>query len=290
MRTIYFLIFFVMLFLLGACSDKKTGDATLPNTIKEQIQKLSHTLTEAERNDDLKTFLAYYDENAISMPEYQPTLQGKKEIEAFYKEIFGRQNIKTFQRIAGEIINLDSTIIEIGTFKKEYTNSNTDTLLTQNGKYWNIWDVQPDGSFKLKGEAFGFFHPVKNPEALIVKFQHTPSGSADISIDKEIPFELKAYNALMEKGVRNRDGILRSDFFTNDASFMPFADSTRTGMDKLKPYLIAYNSAPVTIDSISVYTYHHENFDDYVLEYANFRVQFTVPDFSGRMQGKGIRI
>ncbi len=79
-------------------------------------------------------------------------------------------------------------------------------------------------------------------------------------------------------------------FFTNDASFMPFANSTVTGIDNLKPYLVAYNSGEVTIDSISVYTYHYENFDDYLLEYPKFRVKFTTPQTSGSMQGKGIRI
>lgn len=157
MKTNYIFTFCIALFLLGSCSKEKTRDTATPNSVNQQLQSLSEIVTEAEKNDDLKTFLAYYDENAISMPEYQPTLQGIKEIEAFYKEIFKRQEIKTFQRVIDEIIPLDSTIIEIGTFTKEYIVSNVDTLLTQNGKYWNIWDVQPDGNFKLKGEAFGFF-------------------------------------------------------------------------------------------------------------------------------------
>lgn len=95
----------------------------------------------------------------------------------------------------------------------------------------------------------------------------------------------------MEKGVRNRDGILRSEFITHDAKFMPFAEPTVTGIDEIKPYLIAYSSrGEVTIDSISVYTYHYEYLNDYLLEYPKYKVKWSAPPSSGRTVGKGIRI
>jgi ketosteroid isomerase-like protein len=289
MKMNYAPLIYALLFLLISCAKEKSSDPVRSDNIRQRLQTLSEIRTAAEKKDDLKNYLSYYNENAISMPEYQMILQGSNQIETFYETIFQRQNIKTLQRKVDEIIDLGKTIIEIGTFKKEYTHPENDTLITQNGKYWNVWDVKPDGSLKLKGEAFGFFHPVKYPEMLVVK--NTPPEVSDISLNEETPFELKAYNALMEKGVRNRDGVLRSEIFTTDGSFMPFADSTVTGMAKIKPYLIAYSSyGKVTIDSISCYTYHSEYFDDHVLEYAKFRVKWTVPGFSGRTQGKGIRI
>ena len=289
LNSIFILCF--VFFLLGSCSDEKTVDTTLPNDVEQKLQKLSEILTTSEKNDDLESFLACYDKNVISMPEYQLTLDGINEIAIFYKEIFQRQKIKTFQRTASEIINLGKTIIEIGTFKKEYTGSNKDTILTQNGKYWNIWHVQQDGSFKLKGEAFGFFHPVANPEALTVDLKEIQPDESAITSHQKIPFELKAYNALMEKGVRNRDGILRSEIFMSDGSFMPFADSTVTGMEEIKSYLIAYsNMGEVTIDSISVYTYQYEYLEEYILEYPMFRVKWSTPQHSERTEGKGIRI
>jgi ketosteroid isomerase-like protein len=157
MKTKCIFILSCTLFFASAFSQKITGFATLSNAVREQLQILSDLRTQSEKNDDLETFLASYDENAISMPEYQPTLTGITEITAFYKEIFQRQKIKTFERKAEEFIALDSTIIEIGTFQKEYTELNSDTLITQSGKYWSIWKTNPDGSFKLKGDVFGFF-------------------------------------------------------------------------------------------------------------------------------------
>jgi ketosteroid isomerase-like protein len=289
MKLYSIVIYYSSLFLLWSCQ-KETDHSNL-TTVVAQLKEQTDSLIASEMNDDLDGFLSHYDRNVISMPEYQPTLQGIEHIEAYYKAIFERQHVKTFVRKADEIIDLGKTFIEIGTFRKEYSTSEADTLITQNGKYWNVWDVASEGGFKLKGEAFGFFHAVRDPAALMMQREKIAPEKSDISLDKETPFELKAYNALMEKGVSTRDGVLRSNFFTSDGSFMPFADSTVTGMNRIRPYLVAYSSrGQVTIDSISVYTYHAEYFDEYVLEYPKFRVKWTAGQVSGITQGKGIRI
>lgn len=259
--------------------------------IIERIRKLSELQTQAEKNDDLKSYLSYYEKNAISMPEYQVTLTGIDEIEHFYSVIFRRQNIQMFQRTADEFIDLGKTIIEIGTFKKEYIDE-VDTLITQNGKYWKIWSLQPDAGFKLKGEAFGFFHHVKDPRLLTVELKVSKGEKKFLDPVNKMPFELCAYNALMEKSVKMRDGVMRSAFFTDDGSFMPFAHPTVAGIDEIKPYLITYNSGGnVTIDSVSVYTIHCEYIHDIVLEYYKFSAVWrSAPSDSGKTEGKGIRI
>src|SRR5690606_677101 len=136
-----------------------------------------------------------------------------------------RQNIKSFQRMTEEIIDLDSAIVEFGTLTKEYTNadSGSDSLLTLNGKYYHVWAVQPNGGLKLKGEAFGYFHHVPAPETFVVAGAETDPAKADSFTGKPAPFELRAYNALNEKLVKSRDGAARSEFYTAESKFMPFA-------------------------------------------------------------------
>lgn len=284
------LTFILSLALLStACSKKEPDPGRSREANEQQLRRLSQQITEAEVADDLPSFIQTYSQQAISMPEYQLTLSGRAEIESYYREIFKRQNIKTYQRQVQEFIHLGKTIVEIGTFIKEYTRSENDSLITLSGQYWNVW-AAADGNFKLKGEAFGYFHPVAHPETLIVT-NHPQPDEADVPIKNEIPFELKAYNALMEKGVRNRDAMLRSGFFMEAGSFKPFADTTVTGMDQIKPFLKAYSSrGTVTINSIICYTYDFEYDGDYLLEYDMFKVAWSRPDVSGRTEGKGIRI
>jgi len=289
MKTYHFAL---LLFpALCSCSQERRRDFTQHEIVEERLRKLTQKLTNLETTDSLDTFLQFYDDHAIVMPEYQLTLHGQEEIKSFYREIFNRQNIVTFRRQTHEFVHMDNTIIEIGVFSKEFTDAKTDSLISLHGKYWMVWQNQSDGNFKLKGESFGFFHSVEHPESLIVSMGKKQPDESELKLERDIPFELKAYNALMEKGVRTRDGNLRSQFFTKDASVYPFADTTVTGMDRIKPYLIAYSSrGTVTIDSIMCYTYEFETRGEYVLEYDMFKVKWRVPNHSGRTEGKGIRI
>jgi len=279
-----FTLFLLVIISFISCSEKKIESGKSKVDFRKKLQEISTLFIESEKNNDLKSRLDYYTTEIISMQEYQPTISGKDELKKYYSEIYDRQNIESYKRKIGEILDLGETIIEIGTFSKEYRNSELkDSVLTQNGKYWNIWKIKSDGEFILKGEALGYFHHLQNPNEVVVDLNSTSSTNSN-------NLELKAYNALMEKGVRERDGLLRSEFFTDNAEFMPFADSTKIGIKILKPYMIEYNSGNVKIDSINIYTYDFEIHKDFVLEYNKFDVDWRVPNFSGKTQGKGIRI
>jgi ketosteroid isomerase-like protein len=289
MKT-YF-IFIPALFLIACSPEKESAELVHRQTTEQQLRNLSQQLTNAETGDDLSTVIRHYNTSAISMPEYQLTLTGVDEIKMYYTEIFKRQRVKSFKRVADEFIHMNNTVVEIGTFKKEFENSTTDSLITLNGKYWNVWQAEQDSVFKLRGEGYGYFNPIAHPEQFVLTIANEQPNESDILSKKEIPFELKAYNALMEKGVRTRDGILRADFFTDDGRYYPFADSTVSGMENIKPYLIEYSSrGTVTIDSIMCYTYDFAYSDSSILEYAMFKVKWSRPDLSGRTEGKGIRI
>jgi ketosteroid isomerase-like protein len=258
---------------------------------KLRITKLSEKLTLAEQEDDLESFLSFYHKNAISMPEYQLLLQGEKEIKSFYKEIFQRQVIKTYKRTPHELIDQGKTIIEIGTFTKQFSNVGVDSVLTQQGKYMNVWEEGEKGEIKLKGEAFGYFHPIEKQELLVAELGKEKFESRNSSLDSELPFELMAYNALMEKQVQTRDGNSRSRFYSTNAMIMPFQEPNVTGNEKIKAYLIEYSKrGSVSIDSVAIYTYHYENLKDYKLEYFKFRVQLHSGTYVGKVAGKGIRL
>ncbi|MGA0555234.1 YybH family protein [Larkinella sp. VNQ87] len=281
----------MILFVLHVAGNTR-GFSQKPPSIQQRLQQHSEALVTAEKNGDLDRFLHSYAPNAIVMPEYQLTRTGLREIREFYQELFQRQQIRTLEHKADEWLWLtDSAIVELGTFRKQFIDPTLgDSLQTHRGQYWHIWRVQPDGTINLQGEAYGFFHPVTQPERLVVATGKQPD-EPEIYADRTPPFELLAYNALMEKGVRTRNGPLRSSFFTEDGSFKPFAEELVTGLPQIKPYLIAYSSrGVVTIDSVRCYTYASDTFERYTLEYAMFKVQWHRADAAGRTEGKGIRI
>jgi ketosteroid isomerase-like protein len=280
-------ILILILHLFTSCYEKE-GDLAGLQQKEQELQKLTQQLTEAEVKDDITSYMQHFSEQAICMPEYQITLDGRNEIEKYYSEIFKRQNIQILNRQAHEFIHLNNTIVEIGTFKKGYTTAGIDSLIVLSGKYWHIWSVLPDGGYKIKGEISNYFYPVAHPESLILsEAQQQPDESQLTSF----PFELKAYNALMEKGVRLRNAPLRYSFFTEDAIIYPFADTIYSGLDQIKPYLTEYsNRRWVSIDTVNCYTYAYEDLNDYMLEYSMFKVKWSRKEIFGRTEGKGIRI
>lgn len=288
MKPFSFIFQSVILVITISCATKVATQDNIHAVDEQNLRSLTQQLDDAEVSANLGECLALYQENAISMPEYQVTLSGRAEIENYYREIFQRQRIKTIRRLPLEFIHMENTIVVIGTYSREYAMPTADSSITLQGKYCHVWGLQA-GEYRIKAETFGYFHPVDHPEALVISTNQQQLDEDDIQI--KVPFELKAYNALMEKGVRQRNATLRADFFTDDAVFYPFADTAVVGMDQLKPYLVAYSSrGTVTIDDVSCYTYAFENLGDYTLEYSMFKVKWSRPDISGRTEGKGIRI
>jgi ketosteroid isomerase-like protein len=234
MKLFSFIFQLIILIMTISCAKNIETPDNIQAEDEQNIRLLTQQLDDAEVSANVGECLALYEENAICMPEYQATLDGRNEIESYYREMFKRQRIKTIHRSPQEFIHFENTIVVIGTYIREYRIPSVDSSINLQGKYCHVWSLQA-GARRIKAETFGYFHPVDHPEALIISKNQQQPDEGDIQI--EVPFELKAYNALMEKGVRERNATLRADFFTDDAVFYPFADTAVVGMNQLKPYL-----------------------------------------------------
>jgi ketosteroid isomerase-like protein len=261
---------------------------------RNKLEIINKQLSQSYINKNVKLMLAHFDKDALSMPEYQPSMRGIGLIEQYYQEIFNRRITISYERKITEIIADKDRITEIGIFTtifQDKTSGNAPFDLA--GKYINVWAVQKDGTLKLKAESYGYFKNITNPANYVVELPKRVEASKRMpSTEKRqsLLFELRAYNTLMEKAIKTRDGNIRADFFTNDAVFMPFADTLKVGMNILRPYLIQYNSYPVTIDSVEVYTADAEDIGGFIIEYPVFGVKWHNGENKGTSSGKGIRI
>lgn len=277
---------YIVVVVTISCATKKDSQENINRDVEHEIKSLTQHLDEVEGNEQLTECLNHYTPSAISMPEYQTTLSGSQEIENYYRTIFEKQHIKNIRREPKEFIHLGKTIVVIGTYKRDYEAE--DSIINLDGKYLHVWTSEAS-TYRIKGEAFGYFHPVDNPKSLIISTDQQQPDESEIQV--EVPFQLKAYNALMEKGVRQRNATIRVGFFSDNAIFYPHADSAIVGMDQLKPYLTAYsNRGTITINSVTCYTYNFEKLDDYILEYDMFKVSWSRAGDAGRTEGKGIRL
>lgn len=272
----------------SATADRRDSRAE----IRGKLEELKVRFEKLAIAEDIGERLQHYAANVISMPEYQPMLHGLAQVRMYYEELARRQDVRRYARRIEEVIELDMAVVELGTFDIEYTLSAQTALVHDQGKYWNVWAIQADGSLKLESEVWGYFHPVADPASLYVRINanqpSTPPPSADRN--PRIQFELLALNTLMQEAVRSRDAGVRAEFFAPDAIFMPHADSPKRGIDEIRKHLVEYNSGPVTIDSISIRTHDLRASGAYVIEYPKFHVAWRTPEASGISSGQGVRI
>lgn len=286
-----FKAFFLLtvLFLIG---NSVFGQSNSSDKFKSKIEITNKQISKAFIDKKVETIINHFDKDAFCMPEFQPTMKGIDAIKEYYTEIVNRRQITSFNKTILETIQLKNNIVEIGTFTTTYQNIEGQKS-TLNGKYFNIWTLKINGDLKLKAESFGYLHSIDNPTLHLVKISKEYSGykfPQQSKTTNDLAFQLKALNTLMEKSVQTRDGNLRADFFTDDAIFMPFADSSKVGIKSIRTHLIAYNSYPVKIDTINIYNEYFEACNNYVIEYPRFHVKWHTSDNSGVGSGKGIRI
>jgi ketosteroid isomerase-like protein len=268
------------------------GQLKSSDNYKSKIKVINNQLSQAFIDKKVEMILNYFDKDAICMPEFQTSMKGTEAIKEYYSGILNKRQTTSFAKTILEIIQLKNNIVEIGTFTTSYQSIEGQNT-TLNGKYINIWTPQQNGSLKLKAESFGYLHRIDNPTSHLVKISKANSTYKFPEPSKgnnDLAFQLKALNTLMEKSVQTRDGNLRADFFSEDAIFMPFADSSKVGMKSIRTHLIDYNSYPVKIDTISIYNEYFEDCNDYVIEFPRFYVKWHTSDNSGLGSGKGIRI
>lgn len=289
MRSVNAFFLFTGLCFIG---NAVVGQPNTPKDFRKEIELCHQKIASALKEENIEMLVEHFDKEIVCMPEFQPTIKGKNSLKEYYSEIFHRRQYISFEKKISEIIPMQNNIVEIGIFTTIYKTREgvTNTL---KGKYLNIWTIQKNGNILLKAESFGYIHAVDNPQSHVVTLSKELSNnkfSQQTQINHDLGFQLTALNTLMEKSVQTRDGNLRADFFTEDAIFMPFADSLKIGMKSIRTHLIAYNSYPVVIDTISIYNEYFEACGEYVIEYPRFYVKWHTSDLAGAGSGKGIRI
>lgn len=277
------------LLLFSSCQSPQSSEpptALVKSNHRLELEKLQSIFIQAFLRQDFDAISDYYRKNTRLMTDFQPTLEGKDPIKTYYREQWQSKPLKAYQKVMEEVFDLGTLVLELGSFTK--IRNPGDTL---RGEYWNIWENPQPGIYLLITEAYGYNHPIEDPTQFLLSEQLQGDQAEPLTTpnDREEPFELRAYNALMEKAVRERDGLTRTDFFTPDGVFYPFAEAPKRGLEELKPYLLAYNQGPVVIDSIRVWAYDYQYINQGILEYSKFYVEWRIPDFAGKTQGKGIR-
>lgn len=144
-KTIFFTTLSLFTLLLTACQQTpEPKPAAVQETpkpdlaaIKAEIQALENAWATASNAKDAVTILAYYADDAISMPDDKPMIVGKSAIQKDIEEMFAKNkegSVVKYETL--DVYGNENTVTETG----KGTTTNATGEVTYTGKYMVIWE------------------------------------------------------------------------------------------------------------------------------------------------------
>jgi ketosteroid isomerase-like protein len=109
------------------------------------------------------------------MPSYEPMLKGIEACKQSYKKMNeSGMKMTAFKSTVTDIMQSGNFIVDIGSYEITMTMPQMgDMPWTDNGKYMTIWEMQDDGSLKIKVETW---NTDVNPWQEMQKMEKAPEG------------------------------------------------------------------------------------------------------------------
>jgi ketosteroid isomerase-like protein len=122
---------------------------------KAKIEKINKTMTKDMLAGNTESSMAYYCDDAVSLPSYEPMREGIAAIRKSGEEMKkSGMKINSFEPTTLKVLVNGNWITEIGTYKINMSIPGMDKPMNDHGKYLTVWEKQKDGALKIKIETW----------------------------------------------------------------------------------------------------------------------------------------
>lgn len=145
----FFAVLFTFLFITSLAVAQDTAE------LQKKVQMMNDKYAEQMVDGDMSALWDYYTEDIISMPSYEPMIKGLDacKMSAQKMEESGMKII-AFSTTSTDVMQSGDLVVDIGAYKITMQIPGMDMPWDDHGKYLNIWEMQNDGSMKLKVETW----------------------------------------------------------------------------------------------------------------------------------------
>jgi len=148
-------IFKSSLLLIAFMMLAKTAVSQTNEEIKAKIEKINKEMAQAMLEGNSEKSLAFYADDAISMPANAKMSEGKEAIKKANAEMMNSGvKVTLFEAKTLKVKTCDQTVTEIGTYKIGLSIPGMEGTTEEIGKYVTLWKQQPDGSLLIKLEIW----------------------------------------------------------------------------------------------------------------------------------------
>ena len=145
-----FSLFLIVLFTAAMMQAQDMTD------LKNKLQMMNDEFARKMVAGDMESMWGYYSDDVISMPSYEPMLKGIEACKESAKKMEeSGMKMTAFKMTVTDIIQSGNLVIDIGIYELTMTMPQMgDMPWDDNGKYITVWEIQDDGSMKVKVETW----------------------------------------------------------------------------------------------------------------------------------------
>lgn len=141
--------------LLIAVAFSASVSAQTNEELKAKIEKINKEMQKAMISGNTSAGLAYYADDAVSLPNYSKMAQGIEAIKKSNEAMMASgMKITKFETTTLMVSTCEDNIAEIGTYNMSFTMEGAPGEMSDMGKYLTIWKKQSDGSLKITFEMW----------------------------------------------------------------------------------------------------------------------------------------
>jgi ketosteroid isomerase-like protein len=145
-----FLIIIAVSFFAALITAQDMGD------LKKKVQMMNDSMAEKMLSGDMESIWKHYSDDVISMPSYEPMMRGLDACKESYKKMSeSGMKMTAFKSTVTDVMQDGNTVVDIGTYELTIMIPQMgDQPWSDHGKYMTIWEMQEDGSLKVKVETW----------------------------------------------------------------------------------------------------------------------------------------
>lgn len=129
--------------------------AVAQDDLMAEVTAIGEKLEKAMLAGDFDAMMAFYVDDAISLPNYGPRMEGVDSFKKHHEEMTAAgMKILSFEGTPTDVWAAGDQVIEIGTFEITLKVPEMPEPVEDHGKYLTIWQRGEDGSLKVKVDTW----------------------------------------------------------------------------------------------------------------------------------------
>ena len=123
--------------------------------LKKKVQMMNDEYAKMMLSGDMESMWGSYTKDVISMPSYEPMLKGIDALKESSKKMMeSGMKITAFKTEVSDVMKYGDLVVDIGTYKITMEIPGVPEPWSDHGKYMTLWEMQKDGSMKVKVETW----------------------------------------------------------------------------------------------------------------------------------------